>query len=131
MSSPALSILALLGAFLVLSVVLTAANTVDLAGPLRSWLWRRDARRMQRTKKFPAEVRRAYWSRRQYDRDAPRLRAIGYRVASEEAADPYVTLPAAPAFGRSAPRPRRRRVPCIYVGYEHDGPPQEPAAEAR
>lgn len=131
MNSPVPSILALLGAFLLLSILLTAANTVDLAGPLRSWLWSRDARRMQRSQTFPAEVRRAYWSRRQYDRDAPRLRAIGYRVTSEEAADPYVTLPSAPAFGRSTPRPRRRRVPCIYVAYEHESPPQDPAAEPR
>ncbi|MGH7685773.1 MAG: hypothetical protein ACREN2_03005 [Candidatus Dormibacteria bacterium] len=131
MSSAAPSILALLGALVVLSILLTAANTVDLAGPLRSWFWSRDARRMRRGRRFPAEVRRAYWSRRQYDRDAPRLLALGYRVTSEEAADPYVTLPSAPAFGRSTPRPRRRRVPCIYVAYEHAEPSPEPASGPR
>ena len=121
MSSQAVSILLLAGVCIVMAVLLTATSVVDIAGPVRSYLWSRDARRMQRTQQYPAELQRAYWSRRQYDRDARRLRALGYRVTSEEAADPFITLPSYPVFGREAGRPRRRRVPCIYVHYAYDG----------
>lgn len=103
-----------------LVALLTALNSVDLAGPLRSWLWRRDARRMQRHQRFPQQLHRAYWTRRQYDLDSRTLRGLGYRVDSEEAVDPFIELPSLPAFGRPNPRPRRRRVPCIYVDYSYD-----------
>lgn len=120
MSSQAVSLLLLAGVFILLVALLTVVSAVDIAGPLRSYLWGCDARRMQRSQQFPAELRRAYWSRRQYDRDAERLRALGYRVTSEEAEDPFITLPSYPVFGRESGRPRRRRVPCIYVHYAHD-----------
>src|SRR5215472_10213340 len=117
MSSQAVPILLVAAALLLLALVISASHSVDLAGPLRSWLWGRDARRMERKQRFPAELHRAYWSRRQYDRDRPRLLELGYRIASEEAVDPFITLPSPPGFGRSTPRPRRRRVPCLYVDY--------------
>lgn len=129
MSSQALPIVLMAGALLLLAVVLSASARVDFAGPVRSWLWERDARRMQRLRRFPPQLRRAYWSRRQYDRDCRRLRDLGYRITSEEAADPYITLPGVPAFGRTAPPPRRRRVPVIYVDYAYapDEAPHTPS----
>lgn len=120
MNSSAASLLLVAVAVILLLGLLSAASTVDLAGPLRSFLWGRDARKMERTQRFPETLERAYWSRRQYDRDSPRLRALGYRVTSEEAVDPFITLPAYPMFGRTSGRPRRRRVPCIYVHYAYD-----------
>ena len=108
------------GSLLLLAIILSLSTTVDLAGPVRSWFWRRDARRMQRSGQFPPALRRAYWSRRQYDRDSRTLRALGYRVDSEEAVDPFITLPSLPPFGRVNPRPRRRRVPCLYVTYTRE-----------
>lgn len=117
MSFPAVPILLLVAGIVVLAVLLSGLATVDVAGPLRSWLWGRDAQRMQRRQRFPPQLRRAYWSRREYDRDRPRLTALGYRITSEEAVEPFITLPSVPAFGRPNPRPRRRRVPAIYVDY--------------
>lgn len=117
MSSQAVSILLLAGALIAVVVLLSASTTVDLAGPVRSWFWGRDARRLQRSGRFPPELHRAYWSRREYDRDRGRLLALGYRITSEKAVDPFITLPSMPAFGRTAPRPRRRRVPCLYIEY--------------
>jgi hypothetical protein len=117
MSSAAIPILVMAAAIILLVGLLSMSYSLDLAGPLRVWLWSRDARRMQRTHRFPAAVHRAYWSRREYDRDSRTLLGIGYRIASEEAVDPYITLPSMPSFGRTNPRPRRRRVPCIYVKY--------------
>ena len=120
MSSQAVSILLVAGVFVLLVALLTVMASVDIAGPVRSFLWGRDARKMQRSGEFPETLQRAYWSRRQYDRDSQRLRALGYRVTSEEAVDPFITLPSYPVFGRTAGRPRRRRVPCIYVHYAYD-----------
>jgi hypothetical protein len=120
MNSSAVSLLLVAGVILLLVVLLSVVSAVDVAGPVRSFLWSRDARRMQRTHTFPVTLERAYWSRRQYDRDSQRLRALGYRVTSEEAVEPFITLPAYPMFGRASARPRRRRVPCIYVHYAYD-----------
>ena len=120
MNSSADSLLLVVGVVIVLLALLSVASAVDVAGPVRSWLWARDARKMQRSRDFPATLERAYWSRRQYDRDSQRLRALGYRVTSEEAVEPFITLPSYPMFGRAAGRPRRRRVPCIYVHYAYD-----------
>lgn len=117
MSSAAIPVLVIAAAVLLLVGLLSVSYSLDLAGPLRTWLWTRDARRMRRKHRFPPTLRRAYWSRREYDRDSRILRDIGYRIASEEAVDPYITLPSMPSFGRTNPRPRRRRVPCIYVDY--------------
>lgn len=119
MGSEALPVLLLAGAFVLLTVLLSASTSVDLAGPVRSWFWGRDARRMQRLRRFPPQLHRAYWSRREYDRDCRRLHDLGYRIRAEEAVEPFITLPGVPAFGRSTPRPRRRRVPSIYVDYAY------------
>lgn len=120
MNSSAVSLLLVAGVIIVLLGLLGAMSAVDIAGPVRSFLWGRDARKMQRRHEFPETLERAYWSRRQYDRDSERLRALGYRVTSEEAAEPFITLPSYPVFGRTSARPRRRRVPCIYVHYSYD-----------
>ena len=120
MNSSAGSLLLVAAVIIVLVALLSVASAVDVAGPIRSYLWGRDARRMQRSNHFPETLDRAYWSRRQYDRDAQRLRALGYRVTSQEAVEPFITLPSYPMFGRASNRPRRRRVPCIYVHYEYD-----------
>jgi hypothetical protein len=109
------------GAIILLGVLLSASTSLDVAGPLRSWFWNRDARRMQRLGQLPATLERAYWSRREYDGDAKRLGGLGYRVTSEEAVDPYITLPSYLAFGRTSGRQRRRRVPCIYAHYAYAG----------
>lgn len=121
MSSSAVAILLAAGAFILLASLLSASTAVDLGGPLRSWFWSRDARRMRRSGRFPATLERAYWSRRQYDNDSKRLAGLGYRITSEEAVDPYITLPSYPALGRANVRPRRRRVPCIYAHYAYEG----------
>ena len=123
MNSSAASLLLAAGVVILLFALLTAASTVDLAGPLRSFLWGRDARKMQRRNRFPETLERAYWSRRQYDRDSERLRALGYRVTSVEAVEPFITLPSYPIFGRASTRPRRLRVPCIYAHYAYDRTP--------
>ena len=120
MNSSAVSLLLVVGVVILLLALLGVVSAVDIAGPVRSLLWARDARRMQRSKQLPETVERAYWSRRQYDRDSVRLRALGYRVTSEEAVEPFITLPSYPMFGRGSERPRRRRVPCIYVHYAYD-----------
>ena len=120
MNSSAASLLLVAVVIIVLLGLLGAASAVDVAGPVRSFLWGRDARKMARTQQFPETLERAYWSRRQYDRDAQRLRALGYRETSQEAVEPFITLPLYPMFGRAAGRPRRRRVPCIYVRYAYD-----------
>ena len=120
MNSSAGSLLLVAGVVIVLLALLSVVSTVDIAGPVRSFLWDRDARKMQRNHDFPETLERAYWSRRQYDRDSERLRALGYRVTSEEAVEPFITLPSYPMFGRTSARPRRRRVPCIYVHYAYD-----------
>lgn len=120
MNSSAVSLLLVVGVVILLLALLGVVSAVDIAGPVRSLLWARDARRMQRTTVYPETLQRAYWSRRQYDRDSVRLRALGYRVMSEEAVEPFITLPSYPVFGRTAGRQRRRRVPCIYVHYAYD-----------
>jgi len=117
-SQVAVAILVVVGCILLLSFISRQAS-VDIASPLRLWLWRRDARRMQARSEYPESVSRAYWTAREYERDAAELRALGYAVESEETADPYVTLPAVPSFGRPNPTPRRRRVPTLYVIYVH------------
>lgn len=109
---------------LVVLVMLAAAYllanqaNLDIAGPLRNRLWERDARRMRARASFPETIARSYWSRREYQKDRARLEALGYRVASEAASDPYVTMPAFASFGRTRPPPRRRRVPMFHVVYE-------------
>lgn len=120
MNSSAASLLLVVGMVILLLAVLGVVSAVDIAGPLRSLLWARDARTMQRTGVYPETLERAYWSRRQYDRDSVRLRTLGYRVTSEDAVEPFITLPSYPMFGRASGRPRRRRVPCIYVHYAYD-----------
>lgn len=120
MNSSAVSLVLMAGVIILLVGLLSAASAVDIAGPVRSFLWGRDARKMQRNHDFPETLERAYWSRRQYDRDSQRLRALGYRATSEEAVEPFITLPSYPVFGRTSGRPRRRRVPCLYVRYAHD-----------
>ena len=123
MSSSIAPVLLVAAALMLLAILYSVSTSADLAGPLRSWLWRRDARRMQRSGRFPTQLERAYWSRRQYDRDARTLGALGYRVDSEQAVEPFITLPSMPTFGRANPRPRRRRVPCIYVAYSREEAP--------
>ena len=123
MNSSAASLLLAAGVVILLFGLLSAASTVDIAGPLRSFLWRRDARKMQRRHQFPETLERAYWSRRQYNSDSQRLGALGYCVTSVEAVEPFITLPSYPIFGRTATRPRRRRVPCIYAHYAYDRTP--------
>lgn len=130
-AAPVVPILLMAAAIVVLGALLSASTSVDLAGPVRSWLWRRDARRMRRSQRFPQTLHRAYWSRRQYERDSRTLTALGYRVTSEQAADPYITLPSLPTFGRTMPRQRRRRVPVIYVDYAHEAHREANAAAAR
>lgn len=120
MNSSAVSLLLVAVVIILLLALLGAVSAVDVAGPVRSLLWGRDARKMQRRHHFPETLERAYWSRRQYDRDSPRLRALGYRVTSEEAVEPFITLPSYAMFGRASGRPRQRRVPCIYVHYAYD-----------
>lgn len=120
MNSSAVSLLLVAGLVIVLLALLSVLSAVDITGPVRSFLWGRDARKMERSHHFPETLERAYWSRRQYDRDSQRLRGLGYRVTSQEAVEPFITLPSYPMFGRTSGRPRRRRVPCIYVRYAYD-----------
>jgi hypothetical protein len=125
MSSEVVPIMLMAAAFVLLGWVLTVSHSMDLGGPIRSWLWERDARRMQRSQRFPSQLHRAYWSRREFDRDRPRLLGLGYRITAQEAVDPYITLPSMPTFGRPNPQPRRRRVPVLYVDYAFQ--PSSPA----
>ena len=129
-SQVAVAILVVVGCILLLSFVSRQAS-VDIAGPLRLWLWRRDARRMQARNAFPESVSRAYWSAREYERDAAELRSLGYEVESEQTSDPFVTLPTVPSFGRPNPTPRRRRVPTHYVIYVHRLPRASAASSQR
>lgn len=129
----AVTVLVIVGCILLLSLV-SRQSSVDVAGPLRLWLWRRDARRMQARHEFPQSIRRAYWSAREYERDAAQLRVLGYVVASEEASDPYVNLPSVPSFpgfGRGSAVQRRRRVPSHYVTYERAQVPEGAGAPQR
>ena len=120
MNSSTASLLLVAGVVILLLGLLAAVSAVDVAGPLRSLLWARDARKMARRGQFPETLERAYWSRRQYDRDSRRLGVLGYHVTSVEAVEPFITLPSYPMFGRTSTRPRRRRVPCIYAHYDYD-----------
>jgi hypothetical protein len=95
--------------------------TVDIAGPLRDWLWERDARRMRAQGRFPSTLERSYWTEREYRRDAERLRRMGYVASSEQASDPFVVLPY--ASGRRPPP--RRRVPVFHVVYRRDVEPPD------
>ena len=123
-SVPSLLILAVclvLAGFLVVR-----GRSLDFAGPLRVWLWKRDAERMAQRNRFPATVQRAYWSEREYRLDSPRLMALGYRVQSQERWGPYVETP---AFGQNAP-PFRRRIPALFVVYGRAGENGDPPSAA-
>lgn len=119
MGSQLVPLLLMAGALLLLALLLSASASVDLFGPVRSWFWERDARRMHRLHRFPPSLHRAYWSRREFDRDRRRLCGLGYRITSEQTMEPFIELPGIPAFGRNTPRPRRRRVPSLYVDYDY------------
>jgi hypothetical protein len=97
--------------------LLSRQASYDIAGPLRNWLWSRDARRMAARKHFPAQLRRSYWNEAEYQRDRARLEALGYVVASSDRSEPYVTPPVWTGPGP----PPRRRVPIHHVVYEHPG----------
>ena len=106
----------LLGSFLMMNQA-----SLDIAGPLRNWLWSREARSMRARNRYPPSLRRSYWNRGEYERDAERLRAVGYVVASENASDPYVKLP--DVDWRRGQEPPRRRVPSFHVIYERAASP--------
>ena len=132
-SQVAVTVLVLAGCLVLLSLVSRQAS-LDFAGPLRTWLWRRDARRMQARRAFPESISRAYWSAREYERDSAVLRGMGYEVASEEATEPYETLPSVsviPGLGRTGSMPRRRRVPAYHVVYARAEPPRREGVPAR
>ncbi|HKR99721.1 MAG TPA: hypothetical protein VJU79_09420 [Candidatus Dormibacteraeota bacterium] len=106
------------GAFLLVGAYLMVnQGSLDLAGPLRNWLWARDARRMHETGRRPDTIERSYWTAAEYERDSPRLEALGYIVASRSESEPYVSGPPDP---RTLRPPSRRRVPILYIVYELD-----------
>jgi hypothetical protein len=93
--------------------------SLDIAGPLRNWLRERDARKMSARNHFPASLTRAYWNAGEYERDAARLRALGYAVASETESEQYLKLP--DVEWRRGQQPPRRRIPNFHVIYERGG----------
>src|ERR1700751_5469538 len=93
MNSQAVAFLVVLGCLLLAGILTTQQRALDFGGPLRLWLWRREGERMTRRSRYPGTVKRAFWSEREYQRDLPRLLALGYRVASETNAKPYEELP--------------------------------------
>jgi len=111
LSVAAIVLVLLLGGFLMMNQA-----SLDVAGPLRDWLWRRDARRMQARNAFPASLTRSYWSRGEYERDSERLRSLGYVVASENQSTGYVELP--DVEWRRGQQPPRRRIPSFHIIYE-------------
>jgi hypothetical protein len=92
--------------------------SIDIAAPLRNLLWERDARRMRARSSFPTSLTRSYWSRREYERDSERLRALGYEVASENESERYVKMPEV-EWRRGEQPPPRRRIPNLHIIYEH------------
>jgi len=112
----------LLAVFAIIAVVLLSREaSMDIASPLRNWLWARDARRILARNRYPETLRRAYWNEAEYQNDKHRLAALGYVISSEELNDPYVSPPAWMGPGQ----PPRRRVPAYHVIYEHRGGPSE------
>jgi hypothetical protein len=96
--------------------------TVDTFGVwFRDRLNARDARSLSHQANRPETVERAYWHDTEFERDEPRLAALGYAVASEVENDPFVsaTLPAvAGGVMGQLSRTIRRRVPSIHVIYQ-------------
>lgn len=113
-STPALTVLVVVCALAAIALLSRQAS-YDIAGPLRNWLWTRDARRMAARRRFPPELRRSYWNEAEYQRDRARLEALGYGIATADQSDPYITPPVWSGGGL----PPRRRVPVYHVLYEH------------
>lgn len=111
-------------ALLVLTIgilAITRQSGVDVAGPVRNWFNARDFRKLERSDTRPAEVRRTYWTMREYRRDAQRYAALGYSVEEELLNDPYEVNPiVAEVYASSRFRqrpPPRRRVPVARITY--------------
>lgn len=99
------------------AILFSRLPSVDVAGPLRMWLWKRELARMEARHSFPAEVKRSYWTAREYRVDSDRLRALGYEVVLEEACEPLA--PTADVATRGLGQPvRSRRLPAYFVRYE-------------
>jgi hypothetical protein len=125
MTNPALPVVLVFLILIMGAYLMANQASLDLAGPLRNWLWERDVRRMSARGAFPPTIERSYWSAREYQRDQARLERIGYAVVSQTESDPYITLPMTfGPFGRGQQRqPARRRVPAFHVIYEHRATP--------
>jgi hypothetical protein len=121
MSSGIVPVVLAMAVILVGVYFLANQASLDLASPVRNWLWERDARRMKTRKSYPAAIDRYYWTAREFEKDAARLEALGYVRTSETQSDPYITLPDV-GLRRGRPPPRRR-VPMFHVTFEHRAPP--------
>ncbi len=109
--------------------------TVDTFGIwFRDRLNARDARGLSHRATRPETVERAYWHATEFERDEPRLAALGYAVASEVENDPYVssTVPAntGGVMGHLS-RTVRRRVPSIHVIYQWGTAAAAPSSTVR
>ena len=109
-------------------LLMTRQSSVDLASPLRDWFNRRDVAKLARRAAPPETMERAYWSLREYQRDAERLRALGYEVQSEKLSAPRFINPIVQeAYDEGSPmfrfqvQPTKHRVPVARIFYQLRG----------
>lgn len=118
--SNGIGLIVAVGAFLLVGAYLMMNQaSLDIAGPLRNWLWARDAQKMRAKGVYPETIERSYWTKSEYARDVARMQELGYTVTSEQTNEPYVTGPVDP---RSVRPPTRRRIPIFHVIYERGHP---------
>lgn len=91
-----------------------AQTSIDFAGPLRRFLLKIDAARLQRKSPLPSGVERSYWTEGEYRVDRKRLETLGYAVTSETSNSPFVQS----NYSYAGRPPQRWRVPIFHVYYE-------------
>jgi hypothetical protein len=88
-------------------------GSIDVGGPFRNALLAMAARRLKSRSHRPESVKRSYWTVGEYQKDAARLKLLGYEVSSETITNPYIEG----ASFRQRPA-MQVRVPMAHVLYE-------------
>jgi hypothetical protein len=113
------------------ATIIGALTFFDVSRLCREPLMRLQERHWRRSGKMPATVQRTYLTLGEYQRDAVRLRALGYGVA-DESVNPLrgdedwiagsETWMGAARSTNAQPRPVVRGIPAVFVTYSRAGP---------
>ena len=92
---------------------------MTLGRALRDWRHKRDLDRWARRNAYPNTIRRTYWTSAEYDDDAARLKAHGYTVATEDAANPNIDVTPEPnVYSKDPQGSMPMSIAMFHVTYE-------------